>query len=160
MSKGIKLVGTLLFWLAWPALYVYLRKSKRCRIVVIQGNSILLIKNWLGSDQFTLPGGGFHKNEDPIEAVVRELEEETGIRAEKTQIKQIKSEYSVIEKGLRYQCHGFVLVLKNQPTMVRQKFEISELKWVSVRDILSKYQLSPVARELITTWLADNHLLD
>ena len=44
---------------------------------------LLLIRNTYGNRRlFLLPGGGIERGESPAEAAERELEEETGIRAE------------------------------------------------------------------------------
>jgi ADP-ribose pyrophosphatase YjhB (NUDIX family) len=160
MNKNSKIVGSILFWLAWPALFIYLRGSRRCRVVVSNGEDILILKNWLGSGQYTLPGGGLRNNEDPLEGISRELAEETGIIADKSQFKLIKPEYTVKERGHRYQCFGYSLEVNADQILSRQKFEISELKWASFKDVLVKYQLSSTARDLIAAWLTDNRLLD
>jgi len=47
--------------------------------IVIEDNKVLLSKQWDGYD---LPGGGVELNETMEEALVREIFEETGIRAE------------------------------------------------------------------------------
>jgi 8-oxo-dGTP diphosphatase len=51
--------------------------------VVVDGNRILLSR-WLGPDRpmWILPGGGVEHGEDPYDAVVREVFEETGYHAE------------------------------------------------------------------------------
>lgn len=50
-----------------------------CRVIALdrQGR-ILLIRHSYGSDKWMPPGGGVDRNEDPIQASVRELREETG----------------------------------------------------------------------------------
>ncbi|MET9350728.1 NUDIX hydrolase [Streptomyces termitum] len=45
----------------------------------------LLLARWVGRDgvrRWTLPGGGLEHGEDPVETMVREVEEETGYAAE------------------------------------------------------------------------------
>jgi 8-oxo-dGTP diphosphatase len=160
MGKNTKKIGNIFYWLAWPALFFYLRGSRRSRIIVSDGDNILLIKNWLGPGSYTLPGGGLKKDEDPVKGVVRELEEETGIRANVDNLMMIKPEYLVREKGHSYQCYGYSLKIDKDTITARQKFEIAEIKWVSVRDVLEKYQLTSSTRELISSWLGQDHLID
>ncbi|TMR94538.1 NUDIX hydrolase [Nonomuraea basaltis] len=42
----------------------------------------ILLARWVGADewQWTLPGGGLDHAEDPVDAAIREVEEETGYR--------------------------------------------------------------------------------
>ncbi len=48
---------------------------------VVRRNGLLLLVRDRGYQQFSLPGGGLQDGETPEEAVVRELREETGLRA-------------------------------------------------------------------------------
>jgi 8-oxo-dGTP pyrophosphatase MutT (NUDIX family) len=48
---------------------------------VVRRNGLLLLVQERGYPQFSLPGGGLQAGETPDEAVVRELREETGLRA-------------------------------------------------------------------------------
>ncbi|SKC35341.1 NUDIX hydrolase [Okibacterium fritillariae] len=51
--------------------------------VIIEGDNILLAHwNERGHDGWTLPGGGIDPGEDPSDAAVREIFEETGYEAE------------------------------------------------------------------------------
>lgn len=51
--------------------------------VITQGDRILLAHwNESGRSGWTLPGGGIDPGEDPVDAVVREIAEETGYSAE------------------------------------------------------------------------------
>ncbi|AGW40299.1 MutT-like domain-containing protein [Leifsonia xyli subsp. cynodontis DSM 46306] len=51
--------------------------------VIVDGDRILLAHwNERGRSGWTLPGGGIEPGEDPVDAVVREIAEETGFEAE------------------------------------------------------------------------------
>jgi 8-oxo-dGTP pyrophosphatase MutT (NUDIX family) len=160
MNNSNKLIGKIFFWLLWPGLYVYLRNSSRSRVIIHKGRQILLISNWLGPGQYTLTGGGIRRGERPDEAAAREIKEETGITIEPNSLAPIKPMYLATDKGLKYQCYSFSLKVDEATKLSRQKFEIAELRWVDVGDVLSKYQLNTMAKQLITTWLDNNHLLD
>ena len=160
MNKFSKLSGIILYWLSWPVLFFYLKDSKRSRVIVSSENNILIIKNWLGSGQFTLPGGGLKKDENPKDGVIRELEEETGILVESSRLQLIKSEFTVTEHGYSYKCLGFSVKIDKTIVTTRQKLEIAEIKWVDAKEVLNKYRLTSTARTLITTWLELNHLVD
>jgi len=48
---------------------------------VVRRDGLLLLVQERGFHHFSLPGGGLQRGESPEEAVARELEEETGLRA-------------------------------------------------------------------------------
>jgi 8-oxo-dGTP pyrophosphatase MutT (NUDIX family) len=52
---------------------------KAARAMVLDGDEILLLYTERYQD-YSLPGGGVDAHEDPIEGLIRELEEETGAR--------------------------------------------------------------------------------
>jgi len=60
--------------------------------VIIDGDRILLAHwNESGRSGWTLPGGGIDPGEDPVDAVVREIAEETGYHAEAGELLGIDS---------------------------------------------------------------------
>jgi 8-oxo-dGTP diphosphatase len=60
--------------------------------VVVRDGSVLLAR-WVGGDppRWTLPGGGLDHGEDPRDAAVREVEEETGYEVELRQLLTVES---------------------------------------------------------------------
>jgi len=160
MNKRSQIIGRILYWLSWPVLFIYLRNSKRCRAIVSEGDNILIIRNWLGPGHYTLPGGGLRPYEDPKRGIIRELEEETGLVVKADNLMLIKPQYLAIEKGHSYQCFGFYVKVDKYQQITRQKYEIAEIKWVNKREVLEKYQLTSTARDLISSWLGDDLLLD
>ncbi|GGT56071.1 hypothetical protein GCM10014713_57320 [Streptomyces purpureus] len=61
--------------------------------VCVRDDEILLAR-WVAGDgirQWTLPGGGMDHGEDPLDTVVREVEEETGYRVEATALLGVDS---------------------------------------------------------------------
>ena len=62
-------------------------RAPRTRVmVVLNGTELLMVKNWMGSQQWTLPGGGVKRGEAPDAAAVRELNEETGLVLNREQL--------------------------------------------------------------------------
>jgi 8-oxo-dGTP pyrophosphatase MutT (NUDIX family) len=63
-------------------------RGPRTRVmVVLNGTELLMVKNWLGSQQWTLPGGGIKRGESPEMAALRELTEETGLVLNREQLR-------------------------------------------------------------------------
>jgi ADP-ribose pyrophosphatase YjhB (NUDIX family) len=56
-----------------------MRKAVRA-VVVHDGNLLVIHRNKFGQEYYTLPGGGIDPGESAEQALMREMEEETGIR--------------------------------------------------------------------------------
>jgi ADP-ribose pyrophosphatase YjhB (NUDIX family) len=72
--------------------FVYFRDPKvAVAVFVTQGNKVLLVKRGMepGRGKWALPAGFVDYGEDPREAAVREMEEETGLRVELTELMDV-----------------------------------------------------------------------
>lgn len=60
---------------------------------VVERDGSVLLARWVGSDppRWTLPGGGLDHGEDPRDAALREVEEETGYRVELRRLLTVES---------------------------------------------------------------------
>lgn len=104
-------------------------------LVVIQDNKILLVhptnSPWWGT--YSIPKGEIDKNEDPLEAAIRETQEETGIKIKK---KHIDRRFDDIieyrdEKGTLYKkVHYFVAFPKKPIEKEDLKPQYKEVDWV------------------------------
>lgn len=66
--------------IGWALVPVLLGGSHRVRLLIQdEEGRFLLVKSWLSKQQWELPGGGVHKNEDVKIAAARELREEVGV---------------------------------------------------------------------------------
>lgn len=135
-----KNLGTIAFWLTWPLLYVYLRSTKRTRLLVICKDEILLTKGWLGPDEWSLPGGGLNRKEDPADGAIREIYEETGLNVEKDQLKYLELSRASMH-GLRFKCHYFICAYKSKPKATRSS-EVVAMSWFNRRELLAQ-RLTP-----------------
>ena len=80
-------MGILAFWISWPALWIYLRRGERTRLLLVCNGEFLVLKSWLRAGRrWNLPGGGLHDGEQPDAGLMREVREETGITLSKQQI--------------------------------------------------------------------------
>jgi 8-oxo-dGTP pyrophosphatase MutT (NUDIX family) len=79
MKKILETFGKLLYWLAWPAFWMISPHRPRTRVLLTCSDSVLLVKNFVSTGRWGMPGGGLHRGEDPHEGAVRELFEETGV---------------------------------------------------------------------------------
>ena len=67
---------------------------------VIERDGAVLLARWIGSDppRWTLPGGGLDHGEDPRDAAVREVEEETGYRVALRQLLTVESFRTLVDR--------------------------------------------------------------
>ena len=129
------------FWATLPAIIVYLGRSERTRLLLVCGEKVVVVKGWLGSGKWVLPGGGLHKGEEPLRGVLRETAEETGIRLTSAQVKPLFTEpYRHI--GVHFICHYFVAELPAAAPLKAQFLEIVDLAWVD-RAQLSTQNANP-----------------
>ncbi len=130
-----------------PLLRLILNKSKRSRVLVIVEDEVLLVKPWIGSGHWMLPGGGIDKGEDNDKAAARELREETGIRVAAKRLSYVGT-IPFDRYGLRYENVCFWLRLSKKPKVFSEQFlEIAAFTWVS-KDALP-VDTSPEVAEVI-----------
>jgi 8-oxo-dGTP diphosphatase len=153
MKKSLwKFSGKAAFWLSWPALFLYLFRSRRTRILVICGDEVLVVQGWLGSGRWGLPGGGLHKNEDPARGAARELLEETGIEVNATDLQFLFSGKSPKELGLTFTVFAYLLKLPKKPNLTRQKLELTHMEWINWHKIYDDAKASQSIKDIIDAW--------
>ena len=126
--------GTLLAWLAWPALFVYLRIGSRSRVIVIAEDHLLLVQGWLSTPSWGLPGGGLHRRESLALGAVREVREETGLHLAPEQLTSLTSEW-LTENGITFHCHFLAARLPRRIELHRQRGEIVAAEWVPLAQV-------------------------
>ncbi len=104
---------------------------------------VLLIKNVVGSNQWTLPGGGYHANETGKQCARREVREELGIAV--PALKDLGKASEMI-KGATWHYDCFVSHLESMPS-IQLSIEISEAQWFAIGKLPGSIQ--PFARHLI-----------
>lgn len=124
-----RLLGHAVYWLAWPALFVYLRWGARTRVLITSENHVLLVQGWISDGRWGLPGGGLHRDEDPLDGAMRETAEETGLSLQAVQLRPLGAQWCV-RSGLRFYCHFFVAQLEERPPVRKQRGEITDIRWV------------------------------
>lgn len=144
-------LGRLTFLVFLPIFRLYLGNTKRVRVVLTSNDGyILLVKNRLSNQQWTLPGGGVKKNENDVAAGRRELLEETGIKIRRSQI-TAKSEFSYDDEDLRT-TRTIVLMranIENRVKIRRAWFELCDARWVKINNPPSG--LSKMVTQVLST---------
>ena len=116
--------------------------------VILRDDRILLSRLSASVTQeelWTLPGGGLDHGEDPRDAVVREIHEETGLTAEVGETARVYSAHlpGVWRDGRRVDAHalrivydGWVPVDAPAPRVVEVDGSTAEAAWLPLRDVL------------------------
>jgi 8-oxo-dGTP pyrophosphatase MutT (NUDIX family) len=127
-------IGIGAWWVVLPGLIVYLYNKPRTRLWLTSGGRVVVVKGWLGNGKWTLPGGGLHKGEDPLDGVLRETLEETGVRLERGQVRPVFEERFRM-KGIAYPCFYFEAVLPERVPLKPELVEISDLAWIDPAEL-------------------------
>ncbi len=121
-------LGVLVYWLAWPALWFYLQRSTRTRLLLVAGDHVLVVRGWMSDGRWQLPGGGLHAGEDPVTGVLREVQEETGLSLEPKLVQQLGSR-QFRGNGLRFRCIYFMARLPDSRKVQIRGVEIVDASW-------------------------------
>ncbi|MGI8645671.1 MAG: NUDIX hydrolase [Nocardioides sp.] len=117
--------------------------------VIVRDDAILLARlaeRVTKNELWTLPGGGVDHGEDPRDAVVREVYEETGLRAEVGERARVFSAHSpsLWREGGRLNYHALRIVYdawvppgSPEPRVVEVDGSTIEAAWVSLADVRS-----------------------
>ena len=140
-----------LFWLSWPASWLYLRGSTRSRVLLAYKDQAVGVKGWLGEKGWGLPGGGMHKGENPKQGAIREVREELGIKLNSKQLKELgKHDYK--HRGLSYSYYAFAISLASQPKLKTHSLEIRRAAWLPMSEIYTSGE--PDVRTVLDAWRA------
>jgi ADP-ribose pyrophosphatase YjhB (NUDIX family) len=129
-----RLLGGCLYWLAWPAYKIYFRLSERTRVVLMYNGQVLVMQQWIGSGRWSLPGGGLHRGEHPVDGALRELHEETGIRLVAAQLDYLGVQ-QYRQHGQHFTFHVFACALETPLPLRRQWYEVAALQWLPVTEL-------------------------
>jgi len=145
MNKLKQVLGRILFIATWPLLYVYLRFSKRTRVIIVCNNEILVVKGWFSVGNWGLPGGGLHGGEQPINGAIREVWEETGISLKPNQLAPGDNGLIKGSSGFKYYCYTFVAEFTQKPVAKTPSGELVDIRWMPI-DLAKR---SPTVRKVL-----------
>jgi mutator protein MutT len=88
-------------------------------------------------NKWGIPGGKVEKNETPLQAVVREIKEETGIDLSKHSIETLKPVYIEYNDKNHFVYHAFRTQFQGDPSAIKINFdEHKGFTWVTPADAL------------------------
>lgn len=139
MRRILQGLGKLVHFFAWPAYWIYYKLGHgRTRVVLMRKDGkILVMKQWISSGKWILPGGGLSKGEPAADGALRELYEEAGLQLERRNLLHVgRAKHR--DRGLEFEYEVFACKLENPPSLRPQHVEISELKWTNISELTSK----------------------
>lgn len=128
MREQINKLG---FNIAKPIARWFLSDSTRVRALIIAGDEILLVRSWIGSQRWTLPGGGVSKNEKPKKTLKRELCEELDLKIHQKNYERILK-HKHQEHGADFTIIIYQIELPEKQNFKIRKSEIIEAGWHKV----------------------------
>lgn len=141
-------VGYCLAYFIWRFVKRYLKKTTQGAQVVVWNNGRFLLVKTSYRNSYCFPGGYVKTDENPIDAAVRELKEETGIRVTKHQLSYL---YQVVDFCGTTQCFDILyemtlgpgklneLKVDNKEIVEAGFFKLSELSGLSLDDTVLSY---------------------
>lgn len=109
-------------------IYAKIARVERARIAVLDTKGrLLLVRSWVGTQLWELPGGAIQRNERPLDAALRETFEETSLRL---------SPQSCTSLGYYRGTHLFsVAVSDTIASNMNISWEITECQWSKPKNI-------------------------
>lgn len=127
-------------------------KHETVGVLLFNNKRLLLFDRTIYPYGHTIPAGHLELNEDPKEAALRELEEETGIKLENVDFLTRQEFKDLCRKGADY--HLWNLFIGKANTSKDPRIDSSEGKnpvWVTVEEALGK-NLTDVTRKILVKY--------
>ncbi|MDL2341859.1 MAG: NUDIX hydrolase [Patescibacteria group bacterium] len=143
-------IGRLAYFITQPGIKLVVHGSQRTRVLVVCDDDYLVVKHWLGNNNWMLPGGGCHKNEAPLDAAQRELHEELGLDLG-NEVFEHQGQYDCNDGGFRFSFDLYLVRLSERPQLQLQRIEILNAQWFSRTAVLPD-PASPEVFQALANW--------
>jgi 8-oxo-dGTP pyrophosphatase MutT (NUDIX family) len=119
-------------------------------VVVERSDGRHLLVRKRGTQTFMQVGGKIEPGEEPLAALVREVEEEVGLRLEPADIESLGRFGAPAANEPDHIVDAHVYQVRLRPgTEVAVRAEIEELVWIDPADPVASYPLAPLTRDLL-----------
>lgn len=153
MKRLMRTGGIAAYWLGWPFLWFYFRRSQRTRVLLLCGDKVLVVSGWIGHGRWILPGGGLSRGEDPVDGALRELREEVGISSVRKTDLQLLGNALSTHHGHRYTYFQFVAEVPQELPIRLQWHEIAEGRWIDYHQLTPR-TAAPHVLEMLAKYRA------
>jgi len=145
MEGTKKIINKLLLPIVRFYWFIFRPESEGVKCIIENEGYILLIRNTYGHKQWTFPGGHIEKNENPEEAVIREVKEEIGIQIEDL---RLLGKFLSTREYKKDNIFCFSAKAKNKELYLGI-CEILEAKWFTIAELPP---LGPIAQKVFDLW--------
>lgn len=144
MNRLKAFVIRVLYLFTFPISGLLLHNSHRVRVIITVGDEVLLQRSSVGHQRWSIPGGGIEKNESDEDAVIREVQEEVGVRLHKKDLVKLGWQRIPYRKGWPIINLTFfqVELSKKPPLSISRPLEILDVGWFSIDALPEKYSNS------------------
>ncbi len=148
------MIGRIAYFLTLPALILILKKRLTTRVFIVHNGQVLVLKNWLSSGRYGLPGGGIKALESPNQALLREVLEETNIKLFLADLKY-QGLFQAKNGSVKYSYHLWTVNLDKKVKITKQFFEITSWNWLDLNNLKDNYLTEEVLKGL-EVWQKNN----
>ncbi len=150
-------VGKIVYFLLLPVLIMKLKNRLTTRAFIVKDNKVLVVKGWLSSGKYGLPGGGVKSLELPQQALLREVLEETNVKLKKTEL-DFHGLFKAKNGLVQYSYYLWSVQLDRPVKIKKQFFEIVDVKWLDV-NVLNNNQVMVEVLKGLEIWQKKGNLL-
>lgn len=143
-----QLIDYSMFILLWPLQWLHVKGSHRARIIIQQGDEVLMVMPRFGGGKWQFPGGGIKQDESAAAAGVREIKEELGVQADAQQLEYI-GDTIVSENHIPYHATLLRYKCRERPTIDLGRIENQSFAWMSVVEAGHQGVLSHASLQLL-----------
>lgn len=150
LRQGYIRLGALAYKAIGPFMRLYMtNKHLRVRVLLLSTDGeVLLVRSWLGHQSWSLPGGGLQRNELPLHAALREIQEETGLVVAPHKLQALGT-FINPHKAAPFTIACFVATIKKQAPAIEghRKLEVFDAGWFSFNKL--PVDCSPVVKKAL-----------
>lgn len=114
-----------------PFLDLMLHGTLRTRVVLEHKGKVLMVRGRLGTQRWSLPGGGVKKNEDPVDGAIREVGEEVSVYLSPDRLKKFSEGKNTRTKRLYFNYVAYAAKIESSAVQIDRR-EILEAEWFSL----------------------------
>lgn len=140
-------LGTVIYYLLWPAIWFYAPLRLRVSVVITCGNELLEVKNWLGPSKWQLPGGGLKHGETIESCALRESREELSMELSQSKPRALTDVALVVKQyGLLVRTHIVSIDVPNKPDIAINN-ELTDYRWVTIENSSINEQVKSLLKQ-------------
>lgn len=125
--------------------------SLNANAAILKGKKILVTRE-KNRKLYLLPGGGIKKDEDPQQALIRELHEELGIKIDNKNLESL-GKFSAPKVGRKTERETQVFIVKKWSGEILPQGEVEAIEWINSNNLslslewILKHPVIPKLRE-------------